>query len=59
MAKTAISKGIRALSKGKFEARVIYQGKSSNAVKHSMYVGEYDTLVQAQKARQDFIINLF
>lgn len=59
MGKKAISKGIRVLSKGKFEARVEYKGKSSNATKHSMYVGEYNTLVQAEKARQDFIINLF
>lgn len=60
MAKAPISKGIRVLkSKGKFEARVDYQGKSKGAVKHSMYVGEYDSLIEAQNARKDFIINLF
>lgn len=60
MSKKPISKGIRVLvKKGKFEARVDYKGKSSNAEKHSMYVGEFNTLVEAQKARQDFILNLF
>ena len=60
MAKEAISKGIRVLhTKGKYEARVDYKGKSNNATKHSMYVGEYNTLVEAQKARQDFILQLF
>lgn len=60
MGKKAVSKGIRVLSKkGKFEARVIYTGKNSDAAQHSMYVGEYDTLIEAQKARQDFILKLF
>lgn len=60
MAKKPISKGIRVLkSKGKFEARVEYKGSSKSAIKHSMYVGEYNTLADAENARKDFIISLF
>ena len=59
MARPVISKGIRVLTKGKFEARIEHQGKRSDAKKHSLYVGEYDTLAEAQNARKDFIIRLF
>ena len=60
MSKKPISKGIRQLhTKNKFEARVDYKGKSSNAERHCLYVGEYDTLVEAENARKQFIIDLF
>lgn len=60
MARDPIAKGIRILSKkGKYEARVDYQGPSSDAKKHSMYVGEFDTPEKAIIARSNFILNLF
>lgn len=69
MAKKAISKGITMLVKGAslfagydkitYEARVEYQGKSSNAKLHSLYVGTYSTLDKAIVARNSFIVGLF
>lgn len=53
-------KGIRFLQKkNKFEARVVYKGKRSDSKRHQIYVGEFDTLLAAQNARKQFIIDLF
>lgn len=54
------SKGIRHLkSRNKFEARVFYQGKKSDSKRHEMYVGVFDTRIEAENARKQFIIDLF
>ena len=59
MAQKPIAKGIVRMHDGRFEARVRYQGKSSNSEVHNMYVGMYDTVALAQVARYEFIKNLF
>jgi hypothetical protein len=57
MPKKAIAKGIVCMKDGRFEARVKYQGKSKDAVVHSIYIGMYETAKRAIYERQNFILN--
>jgi len=59
MAKKPLAKGIVKMHDGRYEARVRYQGKSSNSELHNMYVGMFNTLDEAKLARCEFILNLF